>query len=147
MCAPLNWNFPGNLKLVERKGKLEASKRGSLEGTHEVPIFQAILYERLQSRQWWVCDGRDHTLTRTAQLCTPLSRCLNLNFLSGSYRWTSRNAGPPSLFSSQGSLTEAIAPLLLLFSITCVFNWPAGDSGRGQPGSDPNNSGESHFLA
>lgn len=34
-------------------------------------------------RQGWVSDGQEHTMTRTAWLCTALALCLNLNLMSG----------------------------------------------------------------
>lgn len=35
-----------------------------------------------RDQQLWVCDRRDHTLTRTTLLCIPLALYLNLNLMS-----------------------------------------------------------------
>lgn len=90
---------------------------------------------------------RDHTLTRTVQLCIPHILYLNLHFRLGSQTWTKMdNCTPefvpfPSVASLSKSPSSACFPLLNV-SLTGFVSTKRRD----QPGSNPDNPGESNFC-
>lgn len=69
---------------------------------------------------WYVVDGQDHALTRTAYLCIPFGLCLNLHPMS---RILKMDLWVNHVFVFIPFWPHWMNLLPLPFTIPCFFNW------------------------